>query len=188
MKAIEISKYVISLTKDNPEENVTNLKLQKILYYLQGYYLALFGEKLFEDQIEPWPYGPVVSDVYHIYKSYGNNSIVLPDIEMNFDYISEIQKKFINRVYAYFRQFSAIKLMEMSHEEIPWKQTYGKSSFIPEDLLFDSFSKSELKDYFLPLDKKEERSRAAHFLMVDYVCDTKLVESSINDLDDVYEY
>ena len=51
MKAHQISNYIISLAQNNPEENLTNMKLQKILYYLQGFHLALFNEVLFEEEI-----------------------------------------------------------------------------------------------------------------------------------------
>ncbi|MDR1879307.1 MAG: DUF4065 domain-containing protein [Tannerellaceae bacterium] len=188
MNANQISDYVISLTQNNIEENLTNLKLQKILYYLQGYYLAIYNEKLFDDEIESWRYGPVVSEVYHAYKSYGNYPIVLPDVEMNFDYLSSSQKKFINKVYAYFRQFSAIKLMDMTHDELPWKTTYGKGIPIPEELLCDFFRKSEIKDHFIFSDKKKERKDAAQFLLADYIHDTNLIESTILDAEDIYEY
>ena len=44
-------------------ELVSNLKLQKLLYYVQGFHLAVFGEPLFEEEIEAWMYGPVVPSV-----------------------------------------------------------------------------------------------------------------------------
>lgn len=188
MNANQISNYVISLTQNNIEESLTNLKLQKILYYLQGYYLALYGEKLFDDEIEPWKYGPVVIDVYHTYKGYGNNPIVLPNVEVDFNYISDVQKRFINKVYGHFRQFSAIKLTEMTHDELPWKVTYGKEKYISIELLRNYFLQSELKDLFLVSDKKQERKAAAQFLLADYIYDSSLIDSSISDTEDIYEY
>ena len=188
MNANQISGYVISLTRNNIEENLTNLKLQKILYYLQGYYLALYKKELFENEIEPWKYGPVVCEVYHTYKSYGDNSIVLPDVEMNFDYISDEQKKFINKVYNYFRQFSGIKLMEMTHGEHPWKDSYGKKDIISKKILLDFFQQSELRNLFVPLDKEKERKTAAQFLLANYVYDSNLVELTNSDTEDIYEY
>ena len=52
-KVIELANCLIN--KDNNEtngDNMTNLKLQKMLYYLQGYYLAVFNKPLFEEDIE----------------------------------------------------------------------------------------------------------------------------------------
>jgi hypothetical protein len=188
MNATQISNYIISLTQDNPEENLTNLKLQKILYYLQGYYLAIYKEPLFEDEIEAWKYGPVISEVYHSYKVYGNNSIIIPDVDFNFDHINNNQKQFINRVYGYFRQFSAIKLTELTHSEEPWTKTFGKEKVINKNLLEHFFAQSEIKDSFEILDKKKERMIAAQFLLPDYLYDTTLTETTISDTDDIYEY
>lgn len=188
MKANQISNYIISLTQNNPEENLTNMKLQKILYYLQGYYLAIFNESLYEDEIEAWKYGPVVYEEYHTYKAYGNNSIIVPEHDNSFDYLTKGQKNFINKVYGYFRQFSPIKLMELTHEESPWLDTYGKDQVISKNKLKDFFSSSELKNEFILKDKKEERLKAAKFLLVDYLYDNELIDSTISDTEDIYEY
>ena len=50
---------------------MTNLRLQKLLYFAQGWHLARFGRPLFDASIEAWPYGPVVPEVYRAYKEYG---------------------------------------------------------------------------------------------------------------------
>ena len=55
------------------ECQVTNLKLQKTLYYVQGYYLYRFGKPLFDDEIVNWAYGPVVPEAYFEFCSYGAN-------------------------------------------------------------------------------------------------------------------
>lgn len=188
MKANQISNYVISLTKNNPEENLTNMKLQKILYYLQGYYLAITdGDELFEDDIEAWKYGPVVSQEYHTFKSYGYNSIIVPEKSESFDYLTDEQKKFINKVYGYYRQFSPIKLMELTHEESPWLETYGKAQVISTHKLKDFFKNSKLLSEFTTRDKEIERSEAAKFLLTDYLYDSELTESTISDTEDIYE-
>ena len=53
MNAIELSKNIIAYAAMNGYQ-VTNLKLQKTLYYVQGYYLARFGKPLFADEIVNW--------------------------------------------------------------------------------------------------------------------------------------
>src|SRR5687767_14250246 len=54
---------------------ITHLKLQKLLYFAHGWYLALTGEPLFEDKVEAWQFGPVIPPVYHQFKKYGNQPI-----------------------------------------------------------------------------------------------------------------
>lgn len=188
MKANQISNYLISLTQNNPEENLTNMKLQKILYYLQGYHLAIYNEELFDDEIEAWKYGPVVCQEYHTFKGYGNNSIIVPEHNDSFDYLDELTKKFINKVYSYFRQFSPIKLMELTHEESPWLNSYGKSQIIDKVSLKDYFKSTDLLNQFIVKDKRTERMEAAKFLLVDYLYDNDLIDSTISDTEDIYEY
>lgn len=122
--AIDISKILIS--KSNPEEGgelLSNMKLQKLLYYCQGFYYAKFKEKLFEDKIFAWQYGPVVKDVYHNFKQFGSNGIPL-DVADEIITLSDDELKMIDEVFTYFNQFSAIKLMNMTHSEEPWMSTH----------------------------------------------------------------
>jgi len=188
MEANHISNYIINLAQNNPEEGLTNMKLQKILYYLQGFHLALFNEVLFDEEIEAWKYGPVVSKVYNTFKVYGNNSIIVPGTNHSFDYLNDKQKIFINKVYSYFRQYSPIKMMELTHEESPWLETYGKSRVIDNELLKVFFSSSERLDQFNPQNRKTERREAAKFLLIDYLYNNELIDSSISDSEDIYEY
>ena len=54
------NKLLASATDYDGGELMSNMKLQKMLYYQQGYHLAAFGTPLFDEDIEAWMYGPVV--------------------------------------------------------------------------------------------------------------------------------
>ena len=80
-KASEIAKWFIARNKADYEmgytdELITNLKLQKLLYYAQGCVMALTDEPLFDEDIQAWEHGPVVPEIYHKYKSYGKSGIM----------------------------------------------------------------------------------------------------------------
>ncbi len=67
--ALEIAKYIIDkCTKDNCP--ISNLQLQKILYYIQREFLQQ-GEIAFPEEIEAWQFGPVVPEVYRQYCGFG---------------------------------------------------------------------------------------------------------------------
>lgn len=66
-----IAKWIIN--KIHPEP----LKLQKLLYLAQGYSFAFYDRPLFYNEIEGWVHGPVVPDVYNIYKDYKYNPITI---------------------------------------------------------------------------------------------------------------
>jgi uncharacterized phage-associated protein len=101
-------------------DSVTNMKLQKLLYYHQGYHLAYFGEPMFDDEIEAWMYGPVVPNVYNHYKGYGNSSLNYDDNAIE---LSEKEEKLFKEVMRVYGDYSAIGLMNLTHKEKPWKET-----------------------------------------------------------------
>ena len=122
---------------DLDAELISNMKLQKLLYYAQGAYLAITGRILFSEPILAWTHGPVVESVYHAFKKYGNNGIDYDGFNLpEFDNETET---ILEQVYGIFGQYSAWKLREMTHEETPWKSTeQGKE-----------INREIIRDYFL---------------------------------------
>ena len=104
------------------EDLITNLKLQKLLYYAQGFSLALFDEPLFRDPLEKWRHGPVVSEIYQLYKQYGGGAI--PPVEdIDEKKYGEKAIGLMDEVYSVFAQFSGWALRDMTHQEPPWQNT-----------------------------------------------------------------
>ena len=66
--AVDVARYFLAQSDDDAGDIISNLKLQKLLYYAQGVTLALTGKPLFSDPIEAWQHGPVVPSVYRLYK------------------------------------------------------------------------------------------------------------------------
>ena len=117
----EIAKKIIAKTDTEHGDTISNLKLQKMLYYMQGFHLAFFGTPLFEEEIKAWQYGPVVPSVYEEYKRYESKAIDLPEgpvIEL-----TEDEEAVFDNVYDEYNQFSAVALMKMTHKESPWSST-----------------------------------------------------------------
>ena len=100
---------------------ISNFKLQKLLYYAQGVYLALYDEPLFGDEIVAWQYGPVVKSVYETYKS--NEADGIKDFDNPIENFSEREEGVLQFTYKTFGQFSAWKLVDMTHNETPWAST-----------------------------------------------------------------
>ena len=69
-------------------------KLQKLLYYTQGFHLAIYGVPLFEEKLIAWEHGPVVKEVYDKFKEFGSNAISVPDtkITLNKKVIAKFEK------------------------------------------------------------------------------------------------
>ena len=151
--ATNLARYIIYLIKKQmkniqPEEfDVTPLKIQKLLYYCQGYALALTGEKLFDEPIEAWKYGPVVDAVYQEYKKY--NGQIIPEIQsINFNEIDDTARSIVKMVIEEKNRFSGTALADATHRETPYVSCYKGAyinAIIPEEVLKDFFSQQFLK-------------------------------------------
>jgi uncharacterized phage-associated protein len=136
----DVSNYFISLSLKNKidknvVEGVTNLKLQKILYFAQCAYLSLYNKELFSDEIVAWQYGPVVRSVYHKYSDFVNNTLELPK---NYDSSLSVDiKKFLDGIWELFSKYSARELVNITHSHKPWMDAYatGIGSVIDKSVL-----------------------------------------------------
>jgi uncharacterized phage-associated protein len=98
-------------------EPITNLKLQKLLYYSQAWSLALSGKSLFTDRIEAWVHGPVVPSVFREYREFKWSPLVADcDQPAHGDVI-----RHVDRVLAVYGKFDASQLERMTHNEDPWR-------------------------------------------------------------------
>ena len=127
-QALTIAKWFIAWAEAEGEE-LSNLKLQKLLYYAQGHYLAERHRPLFSDQIQAWSHGPVVPDVYHEFKACGSSTIELPDRDpFTWDDVDSETAKLLSRVWNTYGGYSAGRLRNMTHAEAPWR-----AHFRPEE-------------------------------------------------------
>ncbi|SEN91995.1 Uncharacterized phage-associated protein [Peptostreptococcus russellii] len=126
--ALTISRYVVKYSDDNCY-NISNLKLQKLLYFIQCHFLIKRGEICFNDNIEAWNLGPVVPAVYREYKKFGAGNIpgVYVQNKMLNEYIFDSDKKLIEEVVNRLSSYSAIDLVEITHNQSPWKKSYSKN-------------------------------------------------------------
>ena len=117
--AIEVARYFLSFTDEDAGELISNLKLQKLLYYAQAWYLALYDNELFNEEIEAWVHGPVVYSVYNRFKDYKWNNITEQPANPN---LSVGIRKHLVEIMRVFGGFSARQLEQMTHREDPWKK------------------------------------------------------------------
>lgn len=129
----DVAEYFLTLVDEEVGDLMSNLKLQKLVYYAQGLYLAMYDKPLFNENVEAWQHGPVVPELYHFYKEHGSGAIPIPK-NIDFDKYHDEIKEFLNEVYAVYGQFSAFKLSNMTHEEPPWKNTQLNQVISPESM------------------------------------------------------
>lgn len=130
--------FIMKGIQDEEEAGISNLKLQKLLYYAKGFHQAIFEEALFPEKLWAWTHGPVVPDMYHQYKSYGAGPITAQEYDPSSKFDEE-QLELLNEVWSVFGQFSAWKLRDMSHNEKPWLDHEENASMIEDDELASYF-------------------------------------------------
>jgi len=121
--ATDVARHLLWLaSREEDGEGVSNLRLQKLLYYVQGWSLALRGKPAFGERIEAWKHGPVVPDVYQQCTRYGYNPIPpLPDDGKTVTDATE--RSLIETVWQEYRCYSAEGLRDLTHTERPWVET-----------------------------------------------------------------
>lgn len=139
--ALDIAQYFINHSYGGQLDDVTNLKLQKLLYYAQGYNLALYDEPLFDEDIENWSHGTVVPCVYHEFKCFGKQ-IIVPNPNFDMSKFSKQVKDVLEIVCSDYAKFPALKLRQMTHNESPWKNTQRDEVITKQSI--KSFFKTKL--------------------------------------------
>lgn len=123
--AIEIANWLIAKCNEDGK-SMSNLRLQKTLYYVQGYFLKNFNLCAFEEDIYAWAYGPVVQEAYFEFNDNGSRAIEL-DAETAGNILSlpikREHKRVIEKVLKACNEKSVRTLVGMTHDESPWKNT-----------------------------------------------------------------
>lgn len=119
--ACEVARYIIASCNSH-KKIISNLKLQKILYFVQAEFLVSKDVPCFSEQIEAWDFGPVVPDVYNKYKVYGGGNIRLGDnISTG---ISKDDQELLNGIIDTCVKYSASALVDITHRQTPWRTAY----------------------------------------------------------------
>ena len=140
------------------DDVVSNLKLQKLCYYAQGFCLAERGSPLFAERLERWQHGPVVRGLYHAFKQYDHNPIPRP-ASIRMSTYPEAALELMDRVYAEYGRYDAWALRNMTHREAPWAESppsgviskprlrkYFKTKELPPDDEMLRFRRSALRN------------------------------------------
>lgn len=130
-------------------EEVTPLMLQKLLYFIQGIYSALYGKPLFEEDCRAWVHGPVYPEVYTLFRDFKYNPI--DDVRFGLlkgtdDVLTEEERDVIDRVVNTFGIYGGKVLEKITHNEEPWKSARkGYGDQVPSSELV---SKDSIRKYY----------------------------------------
>lgn len=122
--AIDIARYVI-FHENQAGKIISNLRLQKLLYFIQAQFLVAHHEPCFSDRIEAWDFGPVVPNVYHEYKIFGSSNIPARQ-NNNSNTICKNDCTLIDNILQQASKYSTSQLVSITHNQKPWKNAYTR--------------------------------------------------------------
>lgn len=136
-KAIDVAKYIVSRCNEL-QRPISNLKLQKMMYYAWIEFYSSQKTYLFNDAICAWQLGPVVPEVYYEFCQYAGIPI-LRSFDVN---ISENDKPVLDRIISDYLPLSASTLVDRSHQKgKPWANVYrdgaGLRDIIPFPMIIE---------------------------------------------------
>lgn len=114
--ANDVANAVIARTRKKGKA-ISNLELQKLVYYCQAWFLALVGRPMFDDRIEAGVHGPVVRRLYARFKRYGWSAITEPVAD---PILPSDVSSMIDEVLKAYGNFSPWELENLTHNEDPW--------------------------------------------------------------------
>ena len=138
--------------------SVTNLALNKIVYFLHGVFLAKNGKPLVSAKIEAWEFGPVFREIYHEFKCFKASGITSRASKKNYSTgemtpfvsaLSNMERDFVCHYATLYLKIEPGKLVDMSHvEDGPWYEawyhdgTVNPGMQITDEAILKHFSKS----------------------------------------------
>lgn len=151
----DVARYIINYCHDR-KYIISNLKLQKILYFVQAKFLTETTYPCFSEEIEAWNFGPVVPQVYSEYKKFGSGNI--PRIKTYYKYnkddyfsmekcnytsdvICKDDQLLINSMVDSCSDYSASQLVTITHRQAPWRNAFSP-------YLNNVITKESIKSFF----------------------------------------
>jgi uncharacterized phage-associated protein len=143
--ADQVADYLISLAHERGE-SVNNLKLQKLLYYAQAWYLGEFGTPLFDDKLQAWMSGPVIPSIFWRFAECGIHDIPAPEAppELNTDI-----RQFLDSFAAEYLPVDEWDLEYSCRHEPPWMNARWGSELDPP--CYEDIAESDMSTYFRQL-------------------------------------
>ena len=115
--SIAVANFFIDKSKETGDE-VTPMKLLKLVYIAHGWHLGLYDEPLIADQVEAWKFGPVVRPVYQAFKNCGSDLVTE---KYGHKHVDASEHDFLNKIWDVYKKYTGIQLSTITHQpNTPW--------------------------------------------------------------------
>ncbi|WP_217520008.1 Panacea domain-containing protein [Vibrio metschnikovii] len=142
ISANQVADFFLAFAKEHGDY-ISQLKLQKMVYYADAWFLVNNGTPLISEDFEAWVHGPVVRTLYHRFKDYRWNPI-LEDVE--FPELEDAQAEHLAEIYDVFGKYSGYELEQMTHDELPWIEARGACE--PDEACENVINKDTMRRFY----------------------------------------
>jgi len=156
-----VANEFISISLDKETNDLTPMKMQKLVYFAHGWFLALTDESLISEAVQAWEFGPVVPSLYRGFREYGNQPITSLVSDTKWDKTSkqvglthprlsgeigssaEFAKALVQKIWDTYGKYSPARLSNATHVPgSPWQRVYQpgvRGLSIPNELIKEYF-------------------------------------------------
>lgn len=143
--AAKVTDYIIS--KGVKEGNLlTNKRIQKLIYYIQAWHLAINNKPIFDDTIEAWVHGPAIRSIYEMYRANAwlpISKVANPKIA---DELEPDTVQFIDRIFLAYSKYDTATLEYMTHAETPWQE--ARKGLEANEISSNEITQDSMKEYY----------------------------------------
>jgi uncharacterized phage-associated protein len=148
--SVDLAKFILAKAGPMP-----HLKLQKLVYYVEAWHLAIFKESIIEDKFKAWMHGPVSTKVWHAFKD--AKAPVFCEIKISpalsrqaLSHAQSIlrpeQISLINDVLKEYGSLNAYELESLTHSEKPWIE--ARRGVPPDEASSNEISKDTMLKFY----------------------------------------
>lgn len=138
----KLEDVVYYIIKNN--EETTPMVLQKLLYYVDLFYMVFHGEKLFKSPCSAWDHGPVYGRIFYEFKECGYEQI---DKDIEEITIEDELRELLDEVIESFGIYSGKVLAYFTHQEHPWKNARENNEMTIDEKSMMEFAKRIKTEY-----------------------------------------
>ncbi|MGP1508480.1 MAG: Panacea domain-containing protein [Sphaerochaeta sp.] len=148
----DCANFFIEIAIHNEDFDMTNMKLNKLLYFAQGTHLSRTGKRLFNNTVQAWTHGPVIPRIYFKYNSYESSPISKVDDNYSFNLFLSEERTTLLDVMRELGKYTASTLRNITHMPgSPWSIAFSEKEKrqIPVDVLRKYFTEHPVKKFRL---------------------------------------
>lgn len=146
----DIADYVILSLNSDEDYFLINLKLQKLMYYIQAWSLGINGAPMMNGKFEAWVHGPVCIELYNrfkdtksLYSSITNDDVINKSPK---DKFNPEDVEFINYILENYARYSGSQIEAMTHSEDPWIN--ARKGYGPMERCHVEITQEAMRDYY----------------------------------------